>query len=56
MDVDDVYELLEWLEETSIIKLRFRDKRELAEAFVEQRSYRIWDEYQRERKREQVGT
>jgi hypothetical protein len=48
MDADEVVEFLDWLEAVFPIRLEFRDKRTLAEGFVEQRSHQIYDEYKRE--------
>lgn len=53
MDADDVVEFLGWLEAVFPTRLEFRDKRALAEGFVEQRSHRIYDEWQRDHKAKQ---
>lgn len=49
-DVEEIIEFLTWLEEYCPVRLEFRDKPTIAEAFVEVRHDRIWREYQSIRK------
>jgi hypothetical protein len=49
MSVDDVVEFLTWLENVFPVQLQFTDKQALAEGFCDQRSHRIWREYERRR-------
>jgi hypothetical protein len=49
MSVDDVVEFLTWLENFFPVQLQFTDKQALAEGFCDQRSHRIWREYERRR-------
>lgn len=48
MNEDEIIEFLTWLEALFPVRTEFPDKHTLASEFIEQRSYRIYDEWKRE--------